>query len=206
MKNFDYKSVSIIFLSIFSIVLLSSCNLEKEEDSVEMIKEVNETQIENSMSDNEEMMDTEKMTEEDMDSEWSEEEEFMMEEKEMMEEESMMNDENKQEVMQDEEIMIKQWVYTDYSKDIVMKSEGDIVLFFHADWCPACVSIDWKIKSSEIPSDLTILKVDYDSEVELKEKYQVLTQTTFVQIDSEWNMIKKWFSARDLDDIVSRLD
>ncbi|MDF1682824.1 MAG: hypothetical protein P1U46_03810 [Patescibacteria group bacterium] len=66
MKIFDYKSVSIIFLSIFSIVLLSSCNLEKEEDSVEMIKEedsvemikeVNETQIENSMSDNEEMME-----------------------------------------------------------------------------------------------------------------------------------------------------
>ena len=102
--------------------------------------------------------------------------------------------------------MNSEGLYLDYSKDSLMSAEGDIVLFFHADWCPACVSIDNKIKNDSIPSDLTILKVDFDNSTELKKVYWVTTQTTFVQVDSDWNMIKKWVSARDLDDIISRID
>jgi thioredoxin 1 len=58
-------------------------------------------------------------------------------------------------------------------------------LFFHADWCPTCVAAEKDILSKDIPSDLTILKVNFDSEIELKKKYEIIAQTTFIQIDNK---------------------
>lgn len=103
------------------------------------------------------------------------------------------------------DIQVMPWKYIKYSEDDLKNATWNIVLFFHANWCPACVSIDKNISSNTIPSDLTLLKVDYDNSDDLKTKYGVLSQTTFVQVDNEWNMIKKWVSARDLDDIISKI-
>ncbi|PLX25040.1 hypothetical protein C0580_03440 [Candidatus Parcubacteria bacterium] len=67
--------------------------------------------------------------------------------------------------------------------------------------------MDAAIKSemSSIPSDLTILKVDYDSETELKKKYSITYQHTLVQVDAQGNQITKWTGGSDLNSIVSRL-
>jgi len=85
--------------------------------------------------------------------------------------------------------------------------EGDVVLFFHASWCPSCRVLNKDIENnlSNIPSDLSILKLDYDTETELKKKYGVTYQHTLVQVDSSGEMIQKWSGGSNLHSIISKL-
>jgi len=80
------------------------------------------------------------------------------------------------------------------------------VLFFYASWCPTCRAADADItaKQSSIPSGLVIHKVDYDDSSELKKKYGVMYQHTFVQVDEKGEMIAKW-SGGDLDTIIQKI-
>lgn len=97
--------------------------------------------------------------------------------------------------------------YEEYSEDKVMNAEGDIVLFFHATWCPTCKSLSSNIESNSanIPAGTTILKLDYDSNTELRKKYGVTTQHTLVQIDSNGNLISKWTGSPTLSSLVSQI-
>ncbi|NCS87109.1 hypothetical protein CO050_00135 [Candidatus Roizmanbacteria bacterium CG_4_9_14_0_2_um_filter_38_17] len=47
----------------------------------------------------------------------------------------------------------------------------------------------------KIPSDVTILKTDYDTATDLKAKYNITMQDSFVQVDNEGNEISKWNSG-----------
>ena len=82
--------------------------------------------------------------------------------------------------------------FTAYSEDALL-AEGTNVLFFHADWCPSCRGLERDLiaQSADIPANLTILKLDYDSETELKKKYKVIRQHTLVVVDADGNEIKK---------------
>jgi len=90
---------------------------------------------------------------------------------------------------------------------IAMAAQGDVVLFFHATWCPTCRALNADIESniSNIPANLTILKTDYDTYSDLKRKYGVTVQHTMVQVDSEGNLIQKWSGSPTLADLVSRV-
>jgi len=79
-------------------------------------------------------------------------------------------------------------------------NNGDVVLFFHASWCPSCRSQEKAIldNAAGIPEGLSILKVDYDSNVDLRQKYDVRLQHTFVQVDAEGNQIAQWSGGTDL--------
>jgi len=87
---------------------------------------------------------------------------------------------------------LSKWQYMEYSKTAVENAKWKIVLFFHATWCPTCKFTDEDILSKWVPDNLTILKVDYDTSTDLKSKYSVLSQSTYVQIDKNWNEINKW--------------
>lgn len=85
--------------------------------------------------------------------------------------------------------------YVDYSQDILNKEcsgYSRTILFFYAPWCPECRGFEKAIKSSEVPPGTQILKVDYDSSTELKKKYGVTIQTTFVRVDDNGEKIKLW--------------
>lgn len=82
--------------------------------------------------------------------------------------------------------------YVDYSADAVADTKGKRLLFFHAPWCPQCRQLDASIKSGTIPSDVTIFKVDYDSNQKLRQKYGVTIQTTVVLLDDNGNEAKKY--------------
>lgn len=71
-------------------------------------------------------------------------------------------------------------------------SSEKVVLFFNASWCPTCKAADKEFKSSKIPDGVTILSVDYDLNTELRKKYGVTYQHTFVQIDGKGEIVKKW--------------
>ena len=196
------KKIIVIPFALLSLILLWSCsfwndvNIANQSSSQNIEETTNSSEIINDSNTDSKKMD-------------------MMDEKESMEDNSankeVMMDSKAVETMDDKSDVksnastISTGVYTEYSPEWVENAQGKIVLFFHADWCPACEAIDGKVKNAEVPNGVTILKVNYDNETELKKKYGVTTQTTFVQIDSEWNKIKKWFWARSLDDIINKL-
>lgn len=98
--------------------------------------------------------------------------------------------------------------YEAYTPDKIARAEnGDVVLFFHAGWCPSCRGLNADIEASrgDIPDGLTILKLNYDTETALKKKYGVTTQHTLVQVDKDGNLIKKWSGGGTLETIVSQV-
>jgi thioredoxin-like negative regulator of GroEL len=98
--------------------------------------------------------------------------------------------------------------YEDYSSEKVARAEtGDVVLFFHASWCPSCRGLgsDIETNMASIPEGVSILKVDYDKEVELKKKYGVTYQHTLVQVDKDGNLIKKWSGSSKLSSLLSEI-
>lgn len=83
-------------------------------------------------------------------------------------------------------------IYTDYTPSVVASTQGTKLLFFHAPWCPQCRAIETSIKQGGVPSGVAVIKVDYDSHQDLRQKYDVTLQTTFVKIDDAGNKIKSY--------------
>jgi thiol-disulfide isomerase/thioredoxin len=101
--------------------------------------------------------------------------------------------------------MTKKGSFVTYSADMLKKADdGNVVLFFNATWCPTCKSTvsDLNSKMDKIPSNLTILSVDYDSQSTLRQKYGVTMQHTFVKVDSSGNQIKKTNGLDTLEKII----
>lgn len=128
--------------------------------------------------------------------------------------ESMMKDEStdmmqKDETsMMEEDNMMKAGTYEAYAPEKLAKAEtGDVVLFFRASWCPTCRAVDADIRAnfSSIPADLVILDVDYDNSAALKQKYGVTYQHTFVQVDKNGTLLKKWSGSPTLTKLVSEV-
>lgn len=94
--------------------------------------------------------------------------------------------------------------YRDYDPNNI-PTTGDIVLFFHADRCPSCREAEKNFLASGIPDGLTILKVDFDTAKDLKIKYNILSQTSFVYIKPDGTLIKRWIGGRDIQDILVKI-
>lgn len=87
--------------------------------------------------------------------------------------------------------------YTEYSPELLSQAQAEgkrVVLFFHADWCPTCIAAakDFTENYDQIPEDTIILKADYDTETELKKKYAVVTQDTFIQLGADDSVVARW--------------
>jgi thiol:disulfide interchange protein len=76
--------------------------------------------------------------------------------------------------------------YLEYTQARLKHAKEEfIVLFFHANWCPSCKAFEEKVLSEEIPENIKILKVNFDTNGELRKKYNILTQTSFVLVDND---------------------
>lgn len=109
--------------------------------------------------------------------------------------------------MSKEGAMVKQGSYitlADYNKDPSKYADSKKVYFFHASWCPICQGIDKEINAdmSKIPAGVTLIKTDFDSSTDLRQKYGVTTQYTFVQVDNSGNETAQW-SATSLDKAIA---
>lgn len=135
----------------------------------------------------------------------------------MPKEESVMEDANMEKDMEEDMVkdeapsekeaddMMEKGSYETYAPEkLALADEGDVVLFFHASWCPSCRGLNADIEEhlGSIPEGVTILKVDYDSETELKKKYGVTTQHTLVQVASDGSLLKKWSGSPTLARVV----
>lgn len=81
-----------------------------------------------------------------------------------------------------------------YNKEPAQYAQSKRVYFFHAAWCPICRGIDSELQSemSKIPAGVTIIKTDFDSATDLRQKYGVTTQYSFVQVDGDGNETAQW--------------
>jgi len=86
-------------------------------------------------------------------------------------------------------------------------TNSDVVLFFNATWCSTCKIARDNFESDlkSIPSNLAIVLVDFDTEKELRKKYGVTIQHTFIQIDKEGNQLTKWSGSVTFDQIAEKL-
>lgn len=85
----------------------------------------------------------------------------------------------------------------DYQSNPQEYATNTVVYFFHASWCPICVSIEKEINQDpdQIPDGVVYVKTDFDSSTDLRKKYGVTTQYTFVQVDGNGNEVKQWTSS-----------
>lgn len=94
--------------------------------------------------------------------------------------------------------------YVDYSIGAFNSASGKKrVLFFHANWCPECIKADKEFTANldKIPTDTILFKTDYDTSTDLKKKYGVTYQHTYVFVDKVGNEITKW-NGGGLDDLI----
>jgi thiol-disulfide isomerase/thioredoxin len=142
----------------------------------------------------------------------SKKDETMME-KDTKKDEAMMNhdamDKDAMDNMMDKkDMMVKAGIYEDYAPaKLALAKTGKVVLFFKAGWCSTCKQVDGDITTNldKIPQNVTILKIDYDNSTDLKKKYGVTTQHTFVQVDENGKLIKKWLGSPTLSDLASKI-
>lgn len=98
--------------------------------------------------------------------------------------------------------------YQNYNESKLALADSEkVILFFSADWCSTCRGLDRDInkKLGKIPSDINILKINYDRSRVLRQKYGVVIQHTLVQVDSNGDMIGKWIGSSSLERLVSRV-
>lgn len=94
--------------------------------------------------------------------------------------------------------------YSDYNGEDLSNVWKQTVLFFHQASCGTCVKTDKDIMSqSELPDNLNIIKIDFDTETELNAKYWVTTKHTFVLIDEDGKMLAKEIGLATTGDIAA---
>jgi thioredoxin 1 len=143
-----------------------------------------------------------------------------MEDKAMMDQEKMadktatetkdgaMMDKKDDSMMKKDGAMMSKGSYEAYGPDkLAWATNGKVVLFFRASWCPTCKALDADIKAhmANIPEGVHILDVDYDNSADLKQKYGVTMQHTLVQVDAKGNLITKWSGGGTLDAVIKNL-
>ena len=62
------------------------------------------------------------------------------------------------------------------------------------------------MKATELPSDSTILKVDYDKDKEMKAKYGVTMQTTLILLHMNDTEEKRWIGTGSFDDLLENIN
>lgn len=76
--------------------------------------------------------------------------------------------------------------------------KNPMILFFHAPWCPLCRESD-KVLEESFPSlggAVIWMKVDYDTSTDLKKKYGVTYQDTFILLSKDGEVVSKKNSLR----------
>ncbi len=82
-------------------------------------------------------------------------------------------------------------VYVDYTDSAIADAQGRVVLFFHAPWCGQCRQLEQGIQSDGVPDGVTIIKVDWDTHQDLEQKYGVPMRTTFVELDTNGEVVQR---------------
>lgn len=94
--------------------------------------------------------------------------------------------------------------FTTEAEAAKMAEGSKVVYFFAATWCPNCRETYKNLSANYamIPKNVKVLFVNYDKASDLKKKYGVTYQHTFVLIDSMGRAVKTWSGSQTVADIV----
>lgn len=97
--------------------------------------------------------------------------------------------------------------YDEYQASSAEFKGSDVVLFFNADWCSTCklARDNFQASLNQIPNDLTLVVVDFDTAVDVKKKYGVTFQHTFVHISDSGASLHKWSGSVSFTEIVEQI-
>lgn len=85
--------------------------------------------------------------------------------------------------------------YMAYTKEGFDAAKGQKrVLYFSAKWCGKCkkADMDFKSNANKLPEGVIVFRADYDKEKDLKKKYGIPSQHTFVLVDDKGEALEKW--------------
>lgn len=92
----------------------------------------------------------------------------------------------------------------EYKSQMASRDGSKVVYFFHASWCLDCRATEKSIAADGVPAGLTVVKLDFDKETDLKKKYGVTVQHTFVQVGPGGEQLAKWSGSTSGADIKSK--
>lgn len=77
--------------------------------------------------------------------------------------------------------------YTAAALGEAQKADKPVALHFHADWCPTCRAQEKVLQSlaSDPGLNLTVLVANYDTEKDLKRRFNVRAQSTLVVLHGQ---------------------
>ncbi len=77
--------------------------------------------------------------------------------------------------------------YTAAALADAQKANKPVAIHFHADWCPTCRAQEKVLNTlkTEPGLDMTVLVANYDTEKELKKRFNVRAQSTFVMLHGQ---------------------
>lgn len=85
-----------------------------------------------------------------------------------------------------------------------LAKKSTVVYYFAATWCPDCQATyaDLKANYAKIPKDVTLVVVNYDKSADLKKKYGITMQHTFVVLGGMGEKKKVWAGSSTVAEIV----
>jgi thiol-disulfide isomerase/thioredoxin len=77
--------------------------------------------------------------------------------------------------------------YSATALEQAQKADKPVALHFHADWCPTCRAQTKVLQDlkSEAGLDITVLVANYDTEKDLKRRFNVRAQSTLVVLHGQ---------------------
>lgn len=110
-------------------------------------------------------------------------------------------------MMKKDDTMMKKEVsgYTTYNSSAVsdaLAAGKNVILFFHAPWCPTCKAADANFIKETAPANTVVFKTDYDSNTDLRKKYGVTYQHTFVSLNADGSLKKKMSGADSFSELA----
>lgn len=75
-----------------------------------------------------------------------------------------------------------------------LAAKGPAIVWFHAEWCPVChhTMTNFRARWHEVQPGITLVIADYDAEAELKARYGITYQNTFLQIAADGSKLAVW--------------
>ena len=75
-----------------------------------------------------------------------------------------------------------------------LAAERPTILYFHAEWCPTCQAtmVQFQARWPEVQPGIVLVLADYDAETELKARYGVTYQNTYVQVAADGSRLQIW--------------
>lgn len=189
-------------LLILSSLLFAACTSAGPEINppVEEIPEIMDADIAT------DIIEEEAVEEETTEEETTEEETT---DEEAIEEETTDEEVIEEEVVEEKTTEAANAEYTTYTKETYdsLLGQSPVVLYFHANWCPVCIQLDSDISGAiaDFPAGSTILKLDFDEEIELRQEYGVTVQSTLITINAAGEVVEK-LSAPSNSDLIAAIE